>query len=230
MNHNDGVFGDEVKSVSVMEGDSLTLHTDITDIQTVDLMDWRFGDKEDRIAQINVEANIFSVRDVVDGRFRGRLKLNNQTGDLTISKITTPHTGVYQLEIRIGGKIVKRMFSVSVIDVDTDEMKSVSLMEGDSVTLLTDVTDIQKYDVIRWRFQHENSSLAKLDRNTAIFSTYDDVHDGRFKGRLQLNVHTGSLDITNIRIKHSGLYEVDISSTSSSYTIHQSFTVTVSGE
>ncbi|XP_073721352.1 uncharacterized protein [Misgurnus anguillicaudatus] len=223
-----GVFGDEVKSVSVMEGDSLTLHTDITEKETVDLIDWRFGDKG-RIAQINVEANIFSVRDVVaDGRFKSKLKLNNQTGDLTITNITTQHTGLYKLEIRISVKIIRRTFSVSVIHVDTDEMKSVSVMEGDSVTVLTDVLDIKKYDVIR--FQHENSPLAELNRKSAFFSTYDDVHDGRFKGRLQLNVHTGSLTITNIRIKHAGLYEVDISNSISSYTIHQSFTVTVSGK
>ncbi|XP_073717482.1 uncharacterized protein [Misgurnus anguillicaudatus] len=39
-----GVFGDEVKSVSVMEGDSLTLHTDIK-LQRDDVIEWRFGDK-----------------------------------------------------------------------------------------------------------------------------------------------------------------------------------------
>ncbi|XP_065099406.1 uncharacterized protein [Paramisgurnus dabryanus] len=221
-----GVFGDEVKSVMV--GDSLTLHTD-TEIETVDLIDWRF-DGIDHIAQINVEANIFSVRDVLDRRFRDRLQVNNQTGDLTITKITTQHTGLYQLEIRFSVKIIRRTFSVSVIDVDTDEMNSVSVMEGDSVTLLTDVPDIKKYDVIRWRFQHENSLLAELNRKTIFLSTYDDVHDGIFRDKLQLDVKTGSLDIRNIITKHSGLYEVDLSSTSSSYTIHQSFTVNVSGK
>ncbi|XP_073721348.1 uncharacterized protein [Misgurnus anguillicaudatus] len=109
-------------------------------------------------------------------------------------------------------------------------MKSVSVMEGDSVTLHTDDPDIKKYDVIRWRFQRENSPLAELNRNTAFFSTYDDVHDGRFRDKLQLNVQTGSLTITNIRNKHAGLYEVDISNTSSSYTIHQSFTLIVTGK
>ncbi|XP_065099401.1 uncharacterized protein [Paramisgurnus dabryanus] len=224
-----GVFGDEVKSVSVMKGDSLTLHTD-TKLQKYDIIDWRFGETEDRIAQINSEANMISIYDdVLDGRFRGRLNLNNQTGDLTITNITTQHTGLYQLKIT-GEKTTRKTFSVSVIDVDTDEMNSVSVMDGDSVTLHTDVPDIKKYDVIRWRFQHENSPLAELNRNTALFSTYDDVHDGIFKDKLQLDVKTGSLTIRNIRTKHSGLYEVDLSSTSTSYTIHQSFTVNVSGK
>ncbi|XP_065099403.1 uncharacterized protein [Paramisgurnus dabryanus] len=223
-----GVFGDEVKSVSVMEGDSVTLHTDITEIQRDDLLNWIFN-KDDYIAQINNKVNLISIYDdVLDGRFRDRLQVNNQTGDLTITNITTQHTGDYHLEIN-GEKITGQTFSVSVIHVDPDEMKSVSVMEGDSVTLHTDVLDIKKYDVIQWRFQHENSLLAELNRKTAFFSTFDDVHDGRFKGRLQLNVQTGSLTITNIRNKHAGLYEVDISN-SSSHTIHQSITVTVSGK
>ncbi|XP_073721624.1 uncharacterized protein [Misgurnus anguillicaudatus] len=106
-------------------------------------------------------------------------------------------------------------------------MKSVSVMKGDSVTLHTDDPDIKKYDVILWRF---HSIIAELNRNTAFFSTYDDVHGVRFRDNLQLNVHTGSLTITNITTQHSGLYQVDLSSTSGSYTIRQSFTVTVSGK
>ncbi|XP_073721377.1 uncharacterized protein [Misgurnus anguillicaudatus] len=106
-------------------------------------------------------------------------------------------------------------------------MEKVSVMEGDSVTLHTDVPNIKTYNVIRWRFQHENSPIAELDRNDGIFFTNDDVHNGIFKGRLQLDHQTGSLIITNIRNTDSGLYEVDISI--SNYTIHQSFTVIVRG-
>nr|XP_055073033.1 uncharacterized protein LOC129452995 [Misgurnus anguillicaudatus] len=216
-----------------MEGDSITLHTHITQIQTYDLLDWSFGVQGDLIAQINSEANKVSINDdVLNGRFRDRLQMNNQTGDLTITDITTQHAGDYKLEFtRV--RITRKTFRVSVIDVDTDEMKSVSVMEGDSVTLHTDDPDIKKYDVILWMF---HSIIAELNRNTAFFSTFDDVHGVRFRDKLQLDVQTGSLDIRNIRTKHSGLYEVDISSTTSSsstttsYTIHQSFTVNVSGE
>ncbi|XP_073669742.1 uncharacterized protein [Paramisgurnus dabryanus] len=95
-----GVFGDEVKSVSVMEGDSLTLHTD-TKLQTADVIEWRFGNKCIRIARINKTANIVRIyADVLDGRFRDRLQVNNQTGDLTITNITTQHTGLYRVNIR----------------------------------------------------------------------------------------------------------------------------------
>ncbi|XP_016371851.1 lachesin-like [Sinocyclocheilus rhinocerous] len=51
--------------------------------------------------------------DVLDGRFRDRLKLDNQTGSLTITDITTEHAGDYKLMIT-GGKLSLKAFRVSV--------------------------------------------------------------------------------------------------------------------
>ncbi|XP_073699686.1 uncharacterized protein [Garra rufa] len=56
---------------------------------------------------------IFNTSDVPDGRFRNRLKLDNQTGSLTITNITKEHAGVYQLEIA-GAKKSSKTFNVSV--------------------------------------------------------------------------------------------------------------------
>ncbi|XP_073721610.1 uncharacterized protein [Misgurnus anguillicaudatus] len=96
-----GVFGDEVKSVSVMEGDSLTLHSNLTEIQSKYVIRWRFGLQQIRIAEINKEANKISIYDdVLDGRFRDRLQVNDQTGDLTITDIRTTDSGHYQIIIR----------------------------------------------------------------------------------------------------------------------------------
>ncbi|KAL0161424.1 hypothetical protein M9458_045149, partial [Cirrhinus mrigala] len=47
-----------------------------------------------------------------------------------------------------------------------------------------------------------------------------------FRDRLELNNQTGSLNITNTRTTHSGLYELRISS-SNRRTINRRFTVTV---
>ncbi|XP_048051720.1 uncharacterized protein LOC125271643 [Megalobrama amblycephala] len=105
-----GVFGD---SVSVMEGDSVTLYTDLTELHEEDNILWRFGAENSLIAKISTENQIFSTSDVLDGRFRNRLKLDDQTGSLTITNITTEHAGVYQLEIR-GVKLTTKTFSVSV--------------------------------------------------------------------------------------------------------------------
>ncbi|XP_016112937.1 SLAM family member 9-like [Sinocyclocheilus grahami] len=65
------------------------------------------------ISEINRAAVIFSTFNCAFGRFRDRLKLDNQTGSLTITNITTEHTGHYKLEIT-GGKLSSKAFRVSV--------------------------------------------------------------------------------------------------------------------
>ncbi len=87
------MFGDEVKSVSVMEGDSVTLHTNDPDIQKDDQIMWKFGHNSILIAQINRKNNnsIRCYDDKAGGRFRGRLKLD-QTGSLIITNTRTPQT------------------------------------------------------------------------------------------------------------------------------------------
>ncbi|XP_026053157.1 SLAM family member 5-like [Carassius auratus] len=90
-----GVFGDEVKRVSVKEGDSVTLHTDVTQIQKYTEIRWSFGDKV--ITRFNVTTQQISYSDSVE-RLRDRLKLD-QTGSLTITNTRTTDTGLYVLEM-----------------------------------------------------------------------------------------------------------------------------------
>ncbi|KAL1252163.1 hypothetical protein QQF64_019959, partial [Cirrhinus molitorella] len=99
-----------VKSMSVMEGDSVTLNSD-TELQTDDVIQWRFGSKNTVIATINKGTESFFTSDGPDGRFRDRLKLDKTTGSLTITNITTTDSGLYQIR----AKIIYR-FSVTVYD------------------------------------------------------------------------------------------------------------------
>ncbi|XP_058616363.1 uncharacterized protein LOC131530228 [Onychostoma macrolepis] len=111
-----GVFGaetNEIQSVSVIEGDSVTLNTDVTEIRKNDDILWKFGAEKSLIAKINREAGISSISDGPDGRFRDRLKLNNQTGSLTIINITTKHAGLYEVKI-VAAKLSSKTFNVSV--------------------------------------------------------------------------------------------------------------------
>ncbi|XDV24079.1 hypothetical protein PO909_028353, partial [Leuciscus waleckii] len=109
--HIAGVFGE---SVSVMEGDSVTLNTDVTEIHEDEDILWKYGAENSLIAQISRAAGISSTSDdVPDGRFRDRLKLDDQTGSLTITNTRTEHAGVYKLELN-GAKLTSKTFSVSV--------------------------------------------------------------------------------------------------------------------
>ncbi|XP_057181298.1 contactin-3-like [Triplophysa rosa] len=109
-----GVFGvgaDEVKSVSVTEGDSVTLHTHLTDIQTQDQILWQCVNRGTRIAEIYKKRNNVFDSKVI---FGDRLKLDSQTGSLTITNIIITDSGLYQLHIiRNTGTSYKR-FNVTV--------------------------------------------------------------------------------------------------------------------
>ncbi|KAL1251631.1 hypothetical protein QQF64_019427, partial [Cirrhinus molitorella] len=104
---------DEIKSVSVMEGESVTLHTDIK-IQRDGQILWTFGPQNTRIAEIIKRDQINFIFVSNDGRFRDRLQMDNQTGSLTIRNIRFEHTGLYKLLIIISGKNSLKSFSVTV--------------------------------------------------------------------------------------------------------------------
>ncbi len=105
------VFGD-TDEISVKKGDSVTLNSDLTEIIDGDHFWWWFGSKNTLIAEMNVINDSISD-DVLDGRFRDRLKLDKQTGSLTITNITTEHYGRYLLMI-FGEKPSLKAFNVSV--------------------------------------------------------------------------------------------------------------------
>uniref|UniRef100_A0A671S267 Ig-like domain-containing protein n=1 Tax=Sinocyclocheilus anshuiensis TaxID=1608454 RepID=A0A671S267_9TELE len=311
-----GAFGveiDERQTISAMEGDSVTLHMDVTELQRDNVLLWTFGPQDTHIAKINRVHNE-TFHNGADGRFRDRLKLDSQTGSLTITNVSTELNGLYKVEIIIENKVSSKVFIVkvyahlpipvitgycpqnppssvsrcellcSVVNVshvtlswykgnsllssisasdlsnsvslhleveyqdknsyscvalipfctlysllngvysvcsagvfgaDADDLKTV--MEGESVTLNPDLTHIQTFDLIEWRFG--DSVIAQTDGNDISYPSHTEI----FRGRLQLD-QSGSLTIKNIRTKHSGLYKLHIDH--STGTLNQKFSVT----
>ncbi|XP_056614496.1 natural killer cell receptor 2B4-like isoform X2 [Triplophysa dalaica] len=84
-------------------------------------------------------------------------------------------------------------------------------MEGHSVTLHKNDTQLKSAHLIRWTFVSQESPIVRINKEANKVLIFDDIHDGRFRDRLQVDVQTGSLTITNTKTEDSGLYEITIS-------------------
>ncbi|XP_043078847.1 uncharacterized protein LOC122327498 isoform X2 [Puntigrus tetrazona] len=210
--------------MSVTEGDSVTLQSDLSEILNDDTILWMFGRKDALISQIRREDDLTSFLVTDDVGFRGRLQVDQNTGSLTIRNTRIRHSGQYKLSISREKTTIK-IFYVTVLVVvgKMDGVNSVSLsvMEGNSVTLHTDV-EIHQDALMLWRFGNKGILLAKIDIETNETSV--NVADEGFRDRLQVG-QTGSLTIKNTRTTDSGLYELQIKGSESL----QRFLVSVSG-
>ncbi|XP_048038712.1 hemicentin-1-like [Megalobrama amblycephala] len=115
-----GVFGPQIggtETVSVIEGDSVTLHTGFTEILTDDHVLWIWLNSSVCIAEIIKEAISFP-----DGIFRDRLQLDYKTGSLTITNITTTQNGLYELLIVRAGAVSNKIFIVNVYGRDLSDL------------------------------------------------------------------------------------------------------------
>ncbi len=101
-------------SVSAIDGDSVTLHTGVETNQQEDIK-WYYSST--RIAQISGDLS-FICTDVQCNtgteRFRHRLKLDHQTGSLTIMNITNTDSGEYKLKIIRSSSGSDKIFHVIV--------------------------------------------------------------------------------------------------------------------
>ncbi|KAL1251745.1 hypothetical protein QQF64_019541 [Cirrhinus molitorella] len=219
-----GVCGVEKNggSVFVMEGDSVTLHTDFKTNQKKDIK-WYFNGT--RIAQITGDFSK-TCTDVQcnEGteRFKDRLKLDHQTGSLTIMNTRTTDSGLYELKIISIRSSSEKTFSVTVYGVpvaEQDEVKRKIVKEGESVTLDPGVMK-NPNDLMTWHFN--NLCVAELSEEPKKICKDGDE---RFRNRLKLDHQTGSLTITNTKITDSGVYQLQINS--SRFSIIRSFSVTI---
>uniref|UniRef100_A0A8C2CFH7 Immunoglobulin domain-containing protein n=1 Tax=Cyprinus carpio TaxID=7962 RepID=A0A8C2CFH7_CYPCA len=210
----------------LMEGHNVTLSTGVTKQQR-DKMLWYFNDT--LIALINGDPSKSCLYYGEGEIFRDRLDVDYETGSLIITDITTQHAGRYEANFIQskstgtsqslnrnskcdGTKITRKMSNIgetiktlSVFGV-THAVKSISVMEGDTVTLNTDITK-KEHDKMLW--YSEETRIALINGHLNISCLYDG-EDGRFRDRLKVDYKTGSLIITNITTEHAGRYEAEI--------------------
>ncbi|XP_026053238.1 uncharacterized protein LOC113039551 isoform X1 [Carassius auratus] len=202
----DAVAGVDVVTVSVNEGESVTLHSDVKTNQEEDIK-WYFNDI--RIAEISGDLS-FICTDVQcnEGteRFRDRLKLDLQNGSLTIMNITITDSGLYKLKIfSSNSSISENTFNLTVHGVPVSEKDKNSVKEGESVSLDPGVVR-QPNDVMVWYY--------KDIRIAEITGYLSNVCKGecteRFRDRLKLDHQTGSLTIVNITNTDAGVFKLQI--------------------
>ncbi|XP_043085604.1 uncharacterized protein LOC122332366 [Puntigrus tetrazona] len=197
----------EGQSVFVLEGDSVTLHTDVK-LNRQDRMKWYFNDT--RIAQIKGDFDKVCTDVKCDEKFRDRLKLD-KTGSLTITDIKTTDSGVYKLQtIRKG--IGPKIFHVAVHGVSAakqEEMNRKAVKEGE--TLVLDPGEIKNNNyLITWHFNDDHIAEITGDQIKICTDVQCEPDKERFRGRLKVNHVSGSLTITDTRITDSGRYKLKI--------------------
>uniref|UniRef100_A0A8C1M6W5 Immunoglobulin domain-containing protein n=1 Tax=Cyprinus carpio TaxID=7962 RepID=A0A8C1M6W5_CYPCA len=236
--------GTELKSMSVKEGDPVTLH--VPQIQGDELIVWRFGDEEKLIAKADIENKSSPL--YYEERFRDRLKVNDQTGSLIITNTRTTDSGLYTAKISSNKQTSYKRFTVTVNDsgysggavagivVGVLLLAAAaagvmyfylrSMLAGDYVTLNPD-TEIQTGDEILWLFGAEDTLIAEIKGETREMKTYKGP-DEIFMILPMLDETTGSLTIEFINTVHTGLYTLKIRR--GRETLYKRFIVSVQGE
>nr|XP_055074160.1 SLAM family member 6-like isoform X4 [Misgurnus anguillicaudatus] len=203
-----GVFGDEVESVSVLEGDSVTLHTDITQIQRDDQIVWMFGPQETRIAEIIKQYNWSFIFDI--GRFRAILQLNSQTGSLTITNIRSTYNGLYKLQIISNRATSYKRFNVAVyaplpvpvITRNSSNCSSSSSSSSSKCVLLCSVMNVRDVSLSWYKGNSLLSSISVSDLNIRLSLPLEVEYQDTNTYRCVVNNHitnkTQRLNITEL--------------------------------
>uniref|UniRef100_A0A672RTZ5 Ig-like domain-containing protein n=1 Tax=Sinocyclocheilus grahami TaxID=75366 RepID=A0A672RTZ5_SINGR len=164
--------------LSVETGNSVTLNSLLNEIKKKDVIEWKFGyNGETSLAEINKRAKIFTVRDdVLDGRFRDRLKLDKQTGSLTITNITTEHDGLYDLWYKHFSKFpfiltVFARLPVPVISRDSSQCSSSSASSSSSqqnCSLVCSVVNVSHVTLSWYKGSSLLSSISVSDLSISL--------------------------------------------------------------
>ncbi|XP_026103099.1 hemicentin-2-like [Carassius auratus] len=171
-----GVFGadiDAVKSVSVTEGDSVSLHSYVTEVKRDDQILWMFGPKETRIAEIYKEnIDMFDNNEI----FGDRLQMDNQTGSLTIRNIRTEHSGLYKLTVISNRGTSYKRFNVSVyallpfpiITRDSSQCSSSERSTNQNCSLLCSVLNVSAVTLSWYKGNSLLSSISVSDLSISL--------------------------------------------------------------
>ncbi|XP_058617695.1 SLAM family member 5-like isoform X2 [Onychostoma macrolepis] len=168
------INGDEdyAGEILLMEGDLLTLTFNLAKIK-YERIQWWFRPEITLLAEINKQTDSMTVYDdVLDGRFRDRLKLDDQTGSLTITNTTTEHSGLYQLKFSINSRsyfcvIVYARLPVPVISSNSSQCFSSSSSQQ-NCSLLCSVLNVSHVTLSWYKGNSLLSSISASDLSISL--------------------------------------------------------------
>ncbi|KAL1252159.1 hypothetical protein QQF64_019955, partial [Cirrhinus molitorella] len=156
-----------VKSISVQERDSVTLESGLTEMQADELITWTFGDPGVRIARIDKQAGHFNI---CDEKSKDRLKLDHQTGSLTITNTRTTDSGLYNITIKRTNVITHR-FNVTVyvhLPVPVISSTSSQCSSSSSCSLLCSVMNVGHVTLSWYKGNSLLSSISVSDLSISL--------------------------------------------------------------
>nr|XP_055073049.1 uncharacterized protein LOC129453012 [Misgurnus anguillicaudatus] len=174
-------------------GFSVTLDTCVTEIQKDDEILWMFGDMT--IAEYTGGTDESTLYDT-DERFKDRLEMNHQTGDLTIRAFRSEYTGEYKVQIKNSSGNKEKKFIVAYYVRPT--MGSV---------ILSTKVKIEEGDEVTWTSKDKITLVTGMNGEDSKTSYTDDE---RFRDRLKMNAQTGDLTIRDIRQTDEGVYTLKL--------------------
>uniref|UniRef100_A0A9J7XFN2 Ig-like domain-containing protein n=1 Tax=Cyprinus carpio carpio TaxID=630221 RepID=A0A9J7XFN2_CYPCA len=135
---NNGMFHsepDQVKKIQAKQGQTITLNTGVTKIQRDDQLRWKYADSRvtDSTTSFRVIAvgkektNKFSVNNGPGRKFKDRLELDHQTGNLTIKNIEVTDTGHFKVEIKSNTNPLTKTIKVNVLEEDPNNTTTYTL-------------------------------------------------------------------------------------------------------
>ncbi|KAA0712566.1 hypothetical protein E1301_Tti023261 [Triplophysa tibetana] len=104
----------KVMVMIVKERDSVSLHIDVTEEQRNEKIHWKIKHNNSLVAEIITENRKISTP-FIEERFRDRLELDDQTGDLIITHMKNEDSGQYEADVTIGSNThtIHKTFSVT---------------------------------------------------------------------------------------------------------------------
>ncbi|XP_077081862.1 uncharacterized protein LOC143735578 [Siphateles boraxobius] len=154
-------------AMPVKEGDDVTLHPDLEEI---DQLFWLFQGK--LIAELNNK----DIQLYNNERFNGRLKLDIETGNLTITNTKKPHNGYYELQINsvpskcwVFNVTVHAHLPVPVINRDSSQCSSSSERSSESrCSLVCSVLNVSHVTLSWYKGISVLSSISVCDLSISL--------------------------------------------------------------